>query len=336
MWPETWITTHSKCSIPNDNEIDMKLTPTFIIPIAIGSPIYRPKKIKFKKFVVFGDSYSDNGNVFLLTNKTWPISIGGRFSNGWVWPEHLSRLSNAKLVDLAYGGRNSDVLVPGIKQQVDKYLKHCKKKKSDSTLFTVWDAGNDYLNSNYSIDPKLLVKSIMTSINTLYTKVGAINYFVPDLPDLTITPMIRELPELKTKVPNVVKLHNSELKIALDAFEKTNPKVKIYRFPTVKWFKSILTPNNTKITQSGIENTVDACANFYATPPIVCPNPDKYAFWDSVHLTTKIHKLFADHIVKLRTPNEIHHIQLNAIIKNVIDIKIKSYIEIRLWWLWYL
>jgi phospholipase/lecithinase/hemolysin len=45
----------------------------------------------FNNILVFGDSYSDNGNVYELTNHTWPLKFNdhGRFTNGPVWSEHV-------------------------------------------------------------------------------------------------------------------------------------------------------------------------------------------------------------------------------------------------------
>lgn len=45
----------------------------------------------FDNLLVFGDSYSDIGNVYKLSNKAWPLKTydHGRFSNGPVWSEHV-------------------------------------------------------------------------------------------------------------------------------------------------------------------------------------------------------------------------------------------------------
>ena len=70
--------------------------------------IFPPKKehSPIKRLVVFGDSFSDSGNLFKATaglipkNPYWE----GRFSNGPVWSEYLAYSLNIKLDNWAYSG----------------------------------------------------------------------------------------------------------------------------------------------------------------------------------------------------------------------------------------
>ena len=64
------------------------------------------------KIVVFGDSLSDNGNLYEYLKHQLPLSppyFEGRFTNGPVWIEDLIESyyptnSNDHLLDYAYGG----------------------------------------------------------------------------------------------------------------------------------------------------------------------------------------------------------------------------------------
>lgn len=52
--------------------------------------------VHFDRLVVHGDSFSDNGNVYELSNHSWPrddFYYKGRFSNGPVWSDHASSLT---------------------------------------------------------------------------------------------------------------------------------------------------------------------------------------------------------------------------------------------------
>src|SRR3990167_2721798 len=63
-----------------------------------------------KRMIVFGDSYSDNGNDYKLSGNKYPNSNAyyqGRFSNGPVWVEYFAKLlginpdDSSQLIDLA-------------------------------------------------------------------------------------------------------------------------------------------------------------------------------------------------------------------------------------------
>src|ERR1700722_9994900 len=48
---------------------------------------------QYQKLIIFGDSYSDNGNVYQLTQEAIPNSLRyyqGRFSNGPAWAEYFA------------------------------------------------------------------------------------------------------------------------------------------------------------------------------------------------------------------------------------------------------
>lgn len=91
----------------------------------------------YGRLVVFGDSLSDNGNLYAASGNTAPASppyFQGRFSNGPVFTELLgftalrgaiptSAVSGS--VNFAYGGSRTDNNVafpPGMRQQLTTYL----------------------------------------------------------------------------------------------------------------------------------------------------------------------------------------------------------------------
>ncbi|CAG8637055.1 21291_t:CDS:2 [Cetraspora pellucida] len=103
-----------------------------------------PRK-KYNKMVVFGDSFTDNGNVYNLTNKNWPSKINykGHFCDGKIWAEYLAEMLNVKLENYAFGGATADSKfvqgstgpnkhkVPGIKQQIEAFISaNTKSEKS--------------------------------------------------------------------------------------------------------------------------------------------------------------------------------------------------------------
>src|SRR5437588_8056906 len=78
---------------------------------------------KYRRLVVFGDSLSDNGNLFALTGFPPAPYYMGRFSNGPVWVEDLAQYLDVPLDDYAFGGANTDATningpFPGILAQI--------------------------------------------------------------------------------------------------------------------------------------------------------------------------------------------------------------------------
>ena len=88
------------------------------------------EEFRFKSIVIFGDSYSDNGNVYKLSNRAWPLSppyYRGRYCNGLNW---VDQLKVPGVSCYAYGGATTDntivqgfggpqsIPVPGIRQQI--------------------------------------------------------------------------------------------------------------------------------------------------------------------------------------------------------------------------
>src|SRR6266498_3238399 len=66
-----------------------------------------------RSLVVFGDSLSDNGNLFNLIGRPAPPYWNGHFSNGPTYAEQLARMLGMRLDDRAFGfGEASDASVP--------------------------------------------------------------------------------------------------------------------------------------------------------------------------------------------------------------------------------
>src|ERR1700750_477908 len=64
--------------------------------------------------VVFGDSLSDNGNLFALTGFPQPPAWEGRSSNGRVYAEQLADLLHMKLDDRAFAGAEASDASPPV------------------------------------------------------------------------------------------------------------------------------------------------------------------------------------------------------------------------------
>jgi phospholipase/lecithinase/hemolysin len=190
--------------------------------------------------VVFGDSLSDNGNLFALTGQPQPPYWDGRFSNGPTYAEQLAALLGVPLQDLAIGGATASDTSPGaspginLPEQIAGYLAGLKGQPApNGTTAVIYIGNNDYINYLESSQPKNLltaigvVANVVSNINNAISELSAagvqkIALFT--LPDLAITPEFQELgPQAATFARELDTLNNT----ALDALAAANPKVQL-------------------------------------------------------------------------------------------------------------
>ncbi|KAF0548415.1 carbohydrate esterase family 16 protein [Gigaspora margarita] len=254
----------------------------------------------FDDIIVFGDSYSDNGNVYALTNKSYPQSppnYKGRFSNGKVWIEYLAMKYQANLIDKAFGYATSDnglvpghfqwdntnYSVPGIKQQIDFFINSHPNQNYDKTLFVMGYFGNDYRYTNNGIDPSVVISSLIYSASQLVNNLE---------PRIILFPTIPLLPNSTQN--STFTNHNKVLKNSLDSFSAEHPDVEVFLYPfdevLLKFRKSADLKEKLNIT-----NIFNNCTS-YADASNVCETPENYMLWDEVHLTTKLYEYIANDV----------------------------------------
>jgi len=146
--------------------------------------------IPFKSMVIFGDSFSDVGNIYNVSNNTQPsplISWNGRYSDGRVWVEYIQQFFHLQqqLTPSTNGGTNYgwggattnnnyidafstylDDNVPSVNEQITQYLNDQQQQQlllannddsssstEDDALHVLFSGYNDYwwyVNRNYT------------------------------------------------------------------------------------------------------------------------------------------------------------------------------------------
>ncbi|CAF1011924.1 unnamed protein product [Adineta steineri] len=255
----------------------------------------------FDTIVTFGDSNTDNGNVYNLTNHQWPIVspyYEGRFTNGLIW---LDKLKIPCIKNYAYGDATIDndnllvgftgpnrTLVPGIRQQIVDYLAVNDINNVDlsRTLYVIWASGNEYfIDSNISSD--IVVTALLTTVYDLLV-VGIKYLIIMNLLPLQLYPGMNLNQNLTTLVIN----HNNRLISNITQIKLEYPHVSIQIFDIYSLIKTILS-NNSLFNF----NKVNACWNISNYSIISqCRNPSEYVFIDKYHFTSSIHEIIADNI----------------------------------------
>lgn len=275
---------------------------SFVSPLKVSAQSY-------DEIYVFGDSFSDTGNVFDATSGAIPPSptyFNGRFSNGPIWVEYLApklEVTFNPRTNFAFGGARTGfdnlgiASLPGLQQQIDDFTV-ANMSANPNALYIVWAGTNDYLDSlsgNVS-DRTEAVANLSTAVTSL-AAVGAKNIMVVNLPDLGDFPVTGGDSQVSDYLSTALDAHNSDLTANLNSLsQRLSPDTNIIPLDVNSLFKRIIsTPN-----EFGFTNVTDSCVGDLSvvpidvpTQPVVC-KPDEFLFWDEVHPTTATSKLIGE------------------------------------------
>jgi len=259
----------------------------------------------FKNVVLFGDSLSDSGNLFAISDGYPPAPYyEGRFSNGPVWIEYLVESLGIKgmFLNYAHGGAETGETnvggdFPGFLTEIRAYVNQLEASRSfpsafampEDTLFVVLIGGNDFL--GIITDPVASIGQAIGNIQTGMTElmqVGATNFLVVNLPDIGLTPRFNNDITTSTQATQLIAAFNQALEQLLAGFESANDKLKVNRVDLFTFFGEAISNYETL----GFTNAVDSKLD--SEQGII--REGTYVFWDGVHPTTKTHKVLADFV----------------------------------------
>lgn len=246
--------------------------------------------------ITYGDSLSDNGNLFAASGNTYPPPPywNGRFSNGPVAVEYLANALHAPLVDLAWGGATTGIgniadggtqtslgllNVPGMIPEV-LGTPSSVWAIAPTSLFVVWGGGNDYFQTPTG-SVSTAVGDMLWIISQLQAA-GAQHILVPGLPDLGLSPNHFGDPSATL------------FSLAFNAGLQANLPKGVTYFDTFGYVHQVVANPGTY----GFTDVTDPCFNGVT----VCANPNQYLFWDGDHPTTAADAILAGQFEKAVTP----------------------------------
>lgn len=259
----------------------------------------------YSRLVVFGDSLSDNGNLYLATGGTTPASppfVAGRFSNGPVFTERLGfNAANfmgpvTGSINYAFGGARTDSQAAplGMRLQLAQYLQRGGKFGANDLVSVLGGANNIFqglptagasTNPTGAITPVAL--GAATDVNFIVdgiAQAGAGTILVTNLPKLSITPQFRGTPAAPL-ADFAVTTFNGALLTGLNTTAAARPGTNIILMDLFK-VGDVIAANPSAF---GVSNVTQACFNGVT----VCSNPDDYFYFDGVHPTAKGHAVIA-------------------------------------------
>lgn len=247
----------------------------------------------FSSVVAYGDSLSDNGNLYSLIGYPPPPYYNGRFSNGPVAAEQLATALGAPLYDFAVGGATSGVGnyidggtqtssgafgLPGMQGELAASAPLLASPLTSSSLFLVWGGANDFLVGGSPTDA---AANIAALVDTLESD-GAQHILVPGLPDLALTPDFAGDPAATAYSVTFNAALKADLPGGATYFDTSNMLNQIEANPAAY----------------GLTNTTDPCFN----GTTICANPNQYLFWDGFHPTTATDTIVASNFLHAATP----------------------------------
>ncbi|MEM7726543.1 MAG: phytase [Cyanobacteria bacterium P01_A01_bin.45] len=264
----------------------------------------------FDDLVVFGDSYSDTGNVFNLSGQLFPPSppyFEGRLSNGPLWVDILAEelsLEDDDIQNFAFLGARSDREVfippnlgldpnigsqfPGLLDQIDQFSATTGGNGADpDDLYFVWLNGNDFQNIDLNNlgEVQTAVTSFFDNISTAVTSLanlGAEKIVVPNVIDLGLLPQAIDAGISQQGTIGAVAV-NQLLSNALFSLEQSLG-VDIIKIDTFALTQEIATSPG----DFGFSNITDPLLE-----EVNPTNPEEFLFYDTLHFTTEGHEIIA-------------------------------------------
>jgi outer membrane lipase/esterase len=180
----------------------------------------------FSDVYAFGDSLSDNGNLFDLVGEPGAPYWEGRFSNGPVWVEQLAEelgLDPEGIKDFAVGGSTT---MNVLRTQVEPLISMTGGNLPPDALYVYWAGANDLLDliAGGQGDPQTVIQMAMfqtASAIIALVQSGAGTVVVANLPNLSLTPRVVALddPVASAGVEALASAYNQALAMVIQQLE---------------------------------------------------------------------------------------------------------------------
>ncbi len=278
---------------------------------------------------VFGDSLSDDGNLFALIHQPPAPYYQGRFSNGPVWVEYLPGLTGlgfSSATDYAYGGAYTGNLtvngvnylgnveeynattntvtnynLPSISTEITNFAA-AGGHFTSTDVVTLWGGANNYFlyaqlaQANPANAASYVASGVTTTISQLTTDVGSLiglgaqTLIVPNLPNLGVTPNFNTTPQGIALGSAFSTNHDTYLPIEMATLHQSTG-ANIIVLNTEQLLNNVLANPATY----GFTNVTQACTAVLACVTGTTAQQNQYLFWDSVHPTTHAQNIIAQY-----------------------------------------
>lgn len=271
------------------------------------------------RIVTFGDSLSDNGNLFGLIGTPPAPYFNGRFSNGPTFTELISGGSQNQPfltgnvggnVNLAFGGARSDTLValpPGVPVQIGTFNALGGTFQRADTV-TILAGANDifqyFTAAGAGATPAGIAGTATTAATNVASSTGLLaslgpgRILVGNLPDLGVAPAYNGSPATAGAGTLATTVFNAELAQRIAAISTANPSTNIVLMD----LNGALAAIRNNAAAFGFTNTSQRCITTVACVTGNAAAQNQFLFWDDVHPTAAGHRLVALYASLLLNP----------------------------------
>lgn len=267
----------------------------------------------FNRLVSFGDSLSDNGNLYTATGGAQPPApYNKRFTNDLVWAEYLSGSMQGFFTatsytsgnfNSAFGGARTDAAVanpPGTVTQIASFHAHAGTFGANDVV-SLWAGANDIFQmlptaaTNPSTAATVMTNTSVAAAGNVATQVGTLAGYgaktivVMNLPDLGQTPQFNTDPAASGLTTVSATAFNTALHAGLTTVASSATGSNIVEVDIKSAFNAIIA----NPTAFGLSNASKACIAVTACVTGGATTQNTYLFWDGVHPTAAGHKLVA-------------------------------------------
>jgi cholinesterase len=268
-----------------------------------------------ERLYVFGDSYSDGGNGYALVKKPPSPPYQARYSDGMTAAEYMAQAFGFTLhhsenpgapadasLNFAVSGawtshKNNDAAIDGktgLLDQIVSFEQRLKAGKArfdpEKTLFFIAIGTNDLLFGNIAgQDNRGLVADALRNVETaarLLHANGARHLAIATVPMIDRTPRGSALPpEKATAIAGTVPALNDGYR-RLAAKLRADLKADVFSLPWGRYYDELMSnPVAFGIAEAG------SCIRNAPRGTTVCPDPQRFVFFDALHPTTAAHRV---------------------------------------------
>jgi outer membrane lipase/esterase len=275
-----------------------------ILAISAGSALAQ----SYDRIITFGDSLSDNGNLFATTGQP-PFPYNQRFTNGLVWSEYLfgpargfTTTSPANVntgnVNFAFGGARTDLAansngpIPSTGTQINAFLLNGGRFGANDVVSLWGGANNIFQGIPGAAGNPATATTVMTAVATAsaadignqlrqLSGAGARTVLLFNLPALDQTPTF-----IGSPAQQLAGFSSTTFNSALAAQARNSGGANVIFIPVDQIFSAVVG----NAGAYGLTNVTQQCL----TTPSCVGNPaarSSFLFWDGVHPTAAGHQI---------------------------------------------